>query len=203
MKNTIRGAGKCQPRCRFRNLLTAAIGRTATGAAEALLRRACALGSVGRYQSEGALQSAHVYPVPHGSRQLGRCRTALRRTVRARGVTGDRHQSRPGDRGATWSQRRSRRAPLFPGGPSSRPDRLGWRPDPTGNAGRTVPNGTGIWDGGMKAGDEIIVITWLHRWQRRLKGWSERRCTSSYSQSPIRISRPFFGGARKRLLSNA
>ena len=61
MKNTIRGAGKCRPRCRFRNLLTAAIGRTATDAAEALLRRACALGSVGRYQSEGALQSARVY----------------------------------------------------------------------------------------------------------------------------------------------
>ena len=33
--------------------------------AEALLRRACALNSVGRYQLEGALQSAHVY----------RCRT--------------------------------------------------------------------------------------------------------------------------------
>jgi predicted RNA polymerase sigma factor len=29
--------------------------------AEALLRRACALGSIGRYQLEGALQSAHVY----------------------------------------------------------------------------------------------------------------------------------------------
>jgi RNA polymerase sigma-70 factor (ECF subfamily) len=35
------------------------------GAAEALLRRASALGSIGRYQLEGALQSAHVY----------RCRT--------------------------------------------------------------------------------------------------------------------------------
>jgi hypothetical protein len=44
----------------------------------------------------------------------------------------------------------------------------------------------------MKAGDEIIVITRSSsRWQRRLKGWSERRCMSSDSQSPVRISRPF------------
>jgi predicted RNA polymerase sigma factor len=37
------------------------LGGPATDAAEALFRRACALGSVGRYQSEGALQSAQFY----------------------------------------------------------------------------------------------------------------------------------------------
>ena len=48
--------------------------------AEALLRRASALGSIGRYQLEAALQSAHVAPLPHGPRQLGRrwCSSTMR-----------------------------------------------------------------------------------------------------------------------------
>jgi len=72
------------------------------GEAEALLRLASALGSIGRYQLESALQSAH------GSRQLGRHGTALRRAVGAHQLTSGRRQPRPGDRGIAGRQQRPR-----------------------------------------------------------------------------------------------
>ena len=46
--------------------------------AEALLRRASALGAIGRYQLEAAVQSAHVVRRLTGARRLGGDRAALR-----------------------------------------------------------------------------------------------------------------------------
>ena len=68
--------------------------------AEALLRRASALGVDRPLPARGrAAVGARVSP-PHGSRQLGRGGAALRRAVRARRLAGRRDQSRAGDRGA-------------------------------------------------------------------------------------------------------
>ena len=83
--------------------------------AEALLRRASALGAIGRYQLEAALQSAHVHRRRTGHGQLGGGRAALRCAVRARRFAGGRDQSRARDRrDAAAPARRSSDAPTSP-----------------------------------------------------------------------------------------
>ena len=93
--------------------------------AEALLRRASALGSIGRYQLEAALQSAHVYRRRTGRRQLGGGRAALRCAVGAHRLAGGRDQSRPGHRGDAWRRRRlsrrCQRSPPMRGSPNTSP----------------------------------------------------------------------------------
>ena len=95
------------------------------GEAEALLRRASAMGvdwplSVGRRAAVGARVS-----LPNGSRQLGRGGAAVRRAVGARGLAGGRDQSRAGDRGdCTAPAPRStpcRRSPPMGGSPNTNP----------------------------------------------------------------------------------
>jgi len=73
--------------------------------AEALLRRAGALGSIGRYQLESALQSAHVY-----RRRTGHANWAavVQLYDALSALTGSRHQSRAGDRGVAGRQQRPR-----------------------------------------------------------------------------------------------
>jgi predicted RNA polymerase sigma factor len=75
--------------------------------AEAVLRRAGALGSIGRFQLEGVLQSAHVYRCRTGAGELGGSGEDLRRAVGAGGIAGGGHQSRAGHRGGAGRQSRS------------------------------------------------------------------------------------------------
>jgi RNA polymerase sigma-70 factor (ECF subfamily) len=64
--------------------------------AEALLFRASGMGTIGRFQLEAAVQSAHVVRRRHRCRRLGGDRAALRRAARDHRLAGGRHQS--GDR---------------------------------------------------------------------------------------------------------
>ncbi len=115
---------RVRPACRAGS---GAVGCGMIAEAEALLRRASALGSIGRYQLEGALQSAHVVSLPHRSRQLGGggAVATIRRAVRAHRLAGGRHQSRAGDRGDARRRRRSRRdaktSPPMRGSPNTSP----------------------------------------------------------------------------------
>ncbi len=77
--------------------------------AEAILLRAGALRSIGRYQLEGALAIRARLSPSHRSRQLGVGGAAIRRTAGAVRLTGSRDQSRTGDRGDRWRCRGSRR----------------------------------------------------------------------------------------------
>ena len=80
--------------------------------AEALLRRASALGTIGRYQLEGALQSAHVSSLPHGPRQLGGGGAAVRRAAaRSPARRWSRSIARWLSRRCTAPRPRSRRCP--------------------------------------------------------------------------------------------
>jgi len=83
---------------------------TMIGEAEALLRHASSLGVIGRYQLEGALQSAHVHRCARVSPNWGRGGGALRCTVRARWLAGRRHQPRAGHRRDARRPHRSRGA---------------------------------------------------------------------------------------------
>ena len=66
--------------------------------AEALLLRASAMGVIGRYQLEAAVQSAHAVRRLTGPVGLGRDRTALRGAVGDHQLTGGRDQPRRCDR---------------------------------------------------------------------------------------------------------
>jgi predicted RNA polymerase sigma factor len=67
--------------------------------AEGLLRRATAIGCVGRYQTEAALQSAHAHRRLFGRGELGRNRSVVRRSIRNHWFAGSGDQSRACGRG--------------------------------------------------------------------------------------------------------
>ena len=88
--------------------------------AEALLLRASALGAIGRYQLEGALQSAHVDRRRTGRVGLARGRADLRRAARAVGLAGRRDQSRARARARSTGARGARGARRGRGGRAAR-----------------------------------------------------------------------------------